>query len=186
MKMLNDDIKNFHDECGKVDEFEDKIKKIRNREEKSQKIREKKDSLKRVSSLMNQIKISFLRQIESGNFLNVSDNEIVEFARALGRFLSYSIKMNTIRRFLTAFREIEKTKSYSELVLIRPKLAYAVGRSGSEERLYMQVLMDFFDPILQKTSATADNDEQAKKFEKNLKFMEAIIAYYRYYGGGNE
>ncbi len=178
--MLNQEIRKFHDECVRVNELENKIRKARSNDRKLY-IEKKKSKLKNLHGMMDKVKDSFLNQLETQGLSGVPNADLVNIANVLGRYLSYSIKMNAIRRFLTAFRKIETARPYDpdQVSLIRPKLAYAVGRGEFDEKLYMLRFMSIFDPVLQIVSATKERDN----FMKTLKFMESIIAYHRFYGG---
>ena len=107
---------------------------------------------------------------------------LVEVARVVGEALCRELKMNQIRRFLDGVRRIEsqlKGKTpfdqlKDEIILLRPQLAYAVGREKK-----VKPLMDVLDPAISSGAQTREN------FEKLLRLVEGIVAYHRFYGGTN-
>lgn len=109
---------------------------------------------------------------------------IVQIAEQVGKRLSpqgINLKINQIRRFLDEARQIEVDVKKGQspfpsdrVVLLLPKLAYAVGREQK-----VKDLMIVLDPAIRSASRSAGN------FEKFLRLIEAIVAYHRYYGGTN-
>lgn len=71
------------------------------------------------------------------------------------------------------FYDVRKVQKVSELYMIRPKLAYAAGRSDKDE---VKEVMVLFDELI----AQVKTQEQLKAFQD---FFEAIIAYHKFYGG---
>ena len=117
----------------------------------------------------------------------LNSEDLVDMANEMGKDLARSLKINQIRRFLDALRKIEqeffratgsgdekqREKIKHNLSMLRPKLAYAVGRDRS-----VRPLMTVLEPAIKEAAKDPD-----KNFEKLLRFMEAIIAYHRYYEG---
>lgn len=110
---------------------------------------------------------------------------IVEISRQIGENLS-SLKVNQFRRFLDAVRKIEMDLKNSQdfatvkdkVELLRPKLAYAAGRSKEEK---LKLLMKILDPAIKSVGEYNTKDA----FENLLRLIESIIAYHRFYGGTN-
>lgn len=94
------------------------------------------------------------------------------------------LKMNQVRKFLDATRRIEaklkgiRNKRFEdvsdEIVLLRPKLAYAAGR---EKKVFP--LVNVLDPAIKSGAKSQEN------FMKLLRLIEGIIAYHRFAGGSN-
>jgi len=127
---------------------------------------------------------------------SIDPEELIEVARVVGEFLvtgeykdtnkekpqKVNLKVNQIRRFLDAVRsaeaEFKQTKEFSEaresIIALRPKLAYAAGR---EERV--RPLMNVLNPAM-KSGA-----QSPEKFKYLVRLIEGIIAYHKFYGGGN-
>ena len=113
--------------------------------------------------------------------------EMVEMAEKMGASLAKSLKINQIRRFLDALRKIEQEfyqvsmfqnpqgleRIRYNLTMLRPKLAYAAARDKN-----VKPLMTVLEPAIKAAAANPKDN-----FEKLLRFMEAIIAYHRYYEG---
>jgi CRISPR-associated protein Csm2 len=78
----------------------------------------------------------------------------------------------------SAEAEFKQTKEFSEaresIIALRPKLAYAAGR---EERV--RPLMNVLNPAM-KSGA-----QSPEKFKYLVRLIEGIIAYHKFYGGGN-
>lgn len=103
---------------------------------------------------------------------NLSAKRIVEIGEEVGRDLSFDIKTTQIRKFLDAVRRIQAKFDSDQVILLRPKLAYLVGR---EKKL--KPLMAVLDPAIM----SASNDRNS--FQKLVYFIESIVAYHRFYGG---
>ncbi len=107
-------------------------------------------------------------------------DRLVEIAAQVGEAISRKVKMNQIRRFLDGARKVESELKSREkfeevkdqIVLLRPKLAYAAGRHQD-----VKELAEILDTAVKSAAQTQEN------FMKFLRFMESIIAYHRFYGG---
>lgn len=111
--------------------------------------------------------------------------EINELARREGEKFARRIKTNQIRNVFSTVEKIrsdfkrEKFKVTDEirreLIMLRPKLAYAVGRN--EE---VKPFQELFDEAISKV-LDSENPEEALK---NFFFLsEAVVAYHKYFGG---
>lgn len=117
---------------------------------------------------------------ELADLKNVSMDRLVDIADAVGKAVAKAVKMNQIRRFLDGARKVEaELKSRQDfqmikeqIVLLRPKLAYAAGRHKE-----VKDLAEILDAAVRSAAQTQDN------FIKFLRFMESIIAYHRFHGG---
>lgn len=177
-------VHDVHKFCDEMDKISRNLnQKGLSTDEKKKLQEQRKNLLKNLHRSVDDLRDTFIKETTNKGFGQVSMNELVESSKAIGRYLSYEIKINKIRRFLDGFRQIEAEKKYDPqfVVLLRPKLAYAVGRSDRDEKDFMQRFLDCLDPMLKVISENGSKDY----FEKGLKFMESIIAYHRYYGGEN-
>jgi len=78
-----------------------------------------------------------------------------------------------IRNILYAIQSIRfDENTVNKLHLLRPKLAYLAGRHGGRVREFKE--------IIEKAILMVTNE---KEFENFKNFVEAIVAYHRYYGG---
>lgn len=165
-------------------EFTEEIKKICDEiDRKGNTKEEKKRLINNLHKAVDKMKDKFVNEINKKGFFQIPIEDLVSSGEAMGLYLSYEIKINKIRRFLDRLRRIEVSKEYDpqSVILLRPQLAYAVGRSDREEKEFMKRFQEFLDPVLK---AMSESNEKGL-FDKGLKLMETIIAYHRYYGGEN-
>ena len=106
------------------------------------------------------------------------DSEILnQYSKELAQDLNEGEKMTTsqIRKFLD---EIQKMRNYDKdkLQLLRPKLAYAVAKTRKGKRVG-KIL--HFQKVVEEALIITNKDN----FQNFKYFIEAIVAYHRYYGG---
>lgn len=95
--------------------------------------------------------------------------EAEELAKKLGRSkLDTQLRrvFDTLRKKQLEFKKGQFSKD--EVIILKPRLAYAIARK--EE---LAPIFDKLNPLLDKVSSKED-------FDKVVKFMEAVIAYYKY------
>ncbi len=117
---------------------------------------------------------------ELSDLKKLSMERLVEIADHVGSTVAKKVKMNQIRRFLDGARKVEAELKSREkfdavkdqIVLLRPKLAYAAGRNQD-----VKELAEILDTAVKSAAQTEEN------FMKFLRFMEGIIAYHRFHGG---
>jgi CRISPR-associated protein Csm2 len=117
---------------------------------------------------------------ELSDLKKLSMERLVEIADAVGAAISRKVKTNQIRRFLDGTRKVEAElksnlpfeKVKDQIILLRPKLAYAAGRHED-----VKELAEILDAAVKSAAQTQEN------FTKFLRFMESIIAYHRFHGG---
>jgi len=109
--------------------------------------------------------------------------ELNSYASELGDHLRYGLKQadkrktgkalssSQIRNILDEIQRMHKFDK-NKLQLIRPKLAYAAGRHGGRVKEFQQIMEKAIELV---------EDENDFEFFKN--FVEAIVAYHRFYGG---
>jgi CRISPR-associated protein Csm2 len=114
-----------------------------------------------------QPKIDISEVIEKGG------DPLVTAAENLGRKLAKNLKTAQIRRIFSAVKKIQMSKEFqrNDLIMLKPKLAYAAARNRNVEELK--------DALTQAINQV-DNHEKFKNF---VDFFEAILAYHRAYGG---
>ena len=107
-------------------------------------------------------------------------DSIVAFGDKLGRFLASRVRLKTnqIRRFLDA---VNRTKAEGtarmnidfreRAILLKPQLAYAAGRQDEVKPLMIALV-----PCMDRVWDRSD-------FESFVRFLDAILAYHRFYGG---
>jgi CRISPR type III-A-associated protein Csm2 len=99
-----------------------------------------------------------------------SADEIVKNAESVANKLTQSRQQldTQIRKFLDAMRQIERKFSKEKVVLLKPKLAYAVSRNPD-----LLPLFEVLEPAIDRVS-------NENEFKKLVSFMEAIVAYYKF------
>jgi len=109
------------------------------------------------------------------NLENLKDwdtKEMVEFAQELVNNLNKGLHTQ-LRKIFGNFRKLEldfKKHPFStdEVILLKPRLAYAVARKTDLEPIF-----DVLDKAIDKVNVQKD-------FEMLLRFLEAIVAYYKH------
>lgn len=92
---------------------------------------------------------------------------------------SGSLNTTQLRKFFGAIRDIEKEKDWkaieTEFYLLKPKLAYAVGRDLIKKPFYnfMMVCMGKVD--------LGTEEEKIENFKTMVNFLEAVVAYHKFY-----
>lgn len=107
-------------------------------------------------------------------------NETVEFAERFGRYLGEDdadtekkLNPSQLRRF---FGEVKRqqlvgyTGHESDFILLKPKLAYAVGRADKKSKI-----KDFYY-VMSNAIDLVQNEQQFNNF---IKVFEAIVAYHK-------
>ncbi|MCX7771013.1 MAG: type III-A CRISPR-associated protein Csm2 [Proteobacteria bacterium] len=123
------------------------------------------------------------RNISSYSRLEDLPSELlVNMCDKMGNYLKQiGLKTNQIRRFLDSVRKLDnqfsrgKNFDGEQVILLKPRLAYAAGRQRDKVGPFMEVLSPAID--------RATNSY--KSFKKLLTFIEGIVAYHKYYGGGD-
>lgn len=118
------------------------------------------------------------RLAQGKTLAEVPIDDLVQAAEDLGKHL-VDERLNTtqIRKFLTQVNKLSadfrKSRSFERerVVLLKPKLAYAAGQHDAVRPL-AAVLVDAIDRVV------SDRD-----YERFARFVEAVVAYHRFYGG---
>ena len=116
---------------------------------------------------VTQQKVDISEIIENGG------EPLVVAAEDLGRKLAKDLKTSQIRKIYSAVKKIEWSGfDQNQLILLKPKLAYASARHKPVEQL-RGTLTDAIDQV----------GDDAQKFQNFVSFFEAILAYHRAEGG---
>ncbi|HEY8401193.1 MAG TPA: type III-A CRISPR-associated protein Csm2, partial [Cytophagaceae bacterium] len=114
------------------------------------------------------------------------NSQLIEYSEILGAFLvGNDLKTNQVRKFLDGIRQLENKVnkemrdefSNEELILLKVQLTYAAAREKKVEP-FKRVINAAIDKV------SANGREGYNDFRKLVKFVEAIIAFHKYYGGG--
>ncbi len=123
------------------------------------------------------------------DFADVTALEINEVADKKGKEFK-PIKTNQIRNFFSHFGTIKnKYKTLkinnqpidqldTNLILIKPKLAYAKGRNPVVEP-FQSLIFEVIDLVY-------NSKNKEKAYINFFEFVEAIVAYHKYYGGKDQ
>jgi len=114
------------------------------------------------------------------------EEEMIKYAEELGRRFARQKKITTSQlrnvfsdinriRMEWKFGELEEDRLPKELLLLKPKLAYAAGRHANVKELKNE-LEKAIDAVVKSSNikAAADNF---------FRFVESVVAYHKYYGG---
>ncbi|NJO73519.1 MAG: type III-A CRISPR-associated protein Csm2 [Leptolyngbyaceae cyanobacterium RM1_406_9] len=132
-----------------------------------------------------------------------SIRNLVTHTKALGYYLAeQNVKTNQVRKFLDAINrvkaELRQEDSISldklevELQVLKPKLAYAVGRSDKRERpaldSFSQVISAAIDSITRVDLIKTEEDKERfrEDFYHLVYLIESVIAYHKAAGGRNQ
>ncbi|MGB9892079.1 type III-A CRISPR-associated protein Csm2 [Thermodesulfovibrio yellowstonii] len=105
--------------------------------------------------------------------------KVIDISEKLGDHLKIiGLKTSQIRKFLDGVRKLDnlfvrgKNFDKEQVILLKPKLAYAAGRQKE-----IKPLMEILGPAIDSGA------KSYKSFKKLIALIEGIIAYHRYYGG---
>ncbi len=82
----------------------------------------------------------------------------------------------TTSKIRKVYSRIMNTKNPRELKMLRPQFAYTAGRAKDEE-IGVKDFMDLLDYL-----AREMNEESQEQLDNFKKFMEAVVAYRKYFG----
>ena len=99
---------------------------------------------------------------------------LVDAAEELGKKLAGNLKTSQIRKVYSAVKKIQMSKEFrqNELIMLKPKLAYAAARN--------RAVTDLKDALTQAIDQVGDSPEKFKNF---VDFFEATLAYHKAAGG---
>ena len=123
----------------------------------------------------------------SADWITTSITEqTIKFADGFGRELasrSYELTTSQIRNVFGEIKRIQmagfaEQRQRTDFLLLKPKMAYAAKRAKSDGALA-------FEYIMRKAheAVRADDENNDKRFENFCDFVEAILAYHKFYGG---
>jgi CRISPR-associated protein Csm2 len=100
---------------------------------------------------------------------------MVQVAEGFGRHISRDVSSSHIRNIYGTVKQMEMSGfSYHELVMLKPKIAYAARRDGSNAARELK------DILTVAIDAVGNNPEHFQRFAD---FFEAILAYHKAFGG---
>ena len=108
------------------------------------------------------------------NVIEQGGDALVKAAEKLGEKLARNLKTAQIRKVYSAVKKIQLNTAFdrNELILLKPKLAYAAARNDA--------VMDLKEALTQAIDRVGDDP---KKFKNFVDFFEATLAYHKAAGG---
>lgn len=112
----------------------------------------------------------------------------VQFAEKFGKYLavddfdSEPLTTSQLRKFFGEVKRQQMVKEFNEteFTMLKPKLAYAVGRVKQNGRKNKaQKIEDFFDVITDAIDKVLSSPDRAKAFKNFITAFEAIVAYHK-------
>ncbi len=113
------------------------------------------------------------QMVDISEIIEKGGEPLVTAAEILGRKLAKNLKTSQIRKVYGAVKKIQMSEEFNqnELIMLKPKLAYAAARKSEVE--------DLKNTLTQAINHVDNSD----KFKNFVDFFEAILAYHRAYGG---
>lgn len=122
---------------------------------------------------------------------------IIGWTESFGKYLCAYNESNPTKKALTTgqlrkfFGEVKRIdadviKHREDLIMLKPLLAYAVGRDKKKlgkDFINKTRIDDFADEITKAIDAVLDGNNLKEDFKKFVKILEAIVAYHKRYGG---
>lgn len=120
-------------------------------------------------------------------------SDLDELAKKTGQNIK-SVTTSQIRGVFSIVREIEQetlrlsdddvlpNRLQSRLTMLKPKLAYQVGRAPTMKRKPMEELQQLLTRAIDQVMKTG----KVYAFRNFMNLFEAIIAYHRFYGGSEK
>lgn len=108
-----------------------------------------------------------------------ADENLVDFAEACGKYMSNNGLTNS--KIRSVYGEIKRIQvggflhNHSSFFLLKPKMAYAVGRDPKNNGLKL------FQMVFNLCFSQVGNEE--KNYKNFCNLIEAILAYHKAYGG---
>lgn len=124
-----------------------------------------------------------LATISGADLVKAAENQ----AKQLKRVKTHQLRniFGAIKKIQTSYQQNKESKEQAfasvemELVMLKPKLAYAAGRQREVKNSLYRFMIGAIDSVLDAPAGQAQD-----KALKNFFFlMESLIAYHKYYGG---
>lgn len=127
--------------------------------------------------LLNGINVNDLKLMEEwGKYFATKDQHLQNNGR---RDTVNPLTTSQIRKFFGEIKRIQAdfNNLKSEIILLDPKIAYAVGRSKKEGKNKLEDFYNQVSPLLR------DINQDEKKFKNFVNIIESIVAYHKAFGG---
>lgn len=112
------------------------------------------------------------------------NDQAIEWSQEFAKYLApenrgdrNALTTSQLRKFFGQLRRIEADyeKLNGEIPMLKPKLAYAVGKAGNYSRI-----RDFYDQMNIGLSAI---DNSKENFNRFISLTESIVAFHKFHGG---
>ena len=123
------------------------------------------------------------------------NEEAIEYAEKFAEFLTKSddrgvmtLTTSQLRKFFGEVKRQQMTGyNKTAFVLLKPKLAYAVGRAKKNKKSFESVfrIEDFYDVMSETINIVQSSSNHEKSFKNFTAFFEAIVAYHKKYESNN-
>jgi len=143
-------------------------------------------------SARNVVKRAFKKAVsEMETFFESQPQKRLDWAAVVASYLVVlNLKTNQVRKVLDLARDIHidfknekleenRERILSKLARMRFLLAYSVGKADRRDKDALEALHTAIDPLLLKVSTNPSKE----RFEFVYDFIQAIIAYHRFFGG---
>lgn len=114
--------------------------------------------------------------------------ESVRFAKDFGEKLAETendaepLTTSQLRKFFGEVKRQQMMKEFNEteFIMLKPKLAYAVGRAKQNGRKgKKQKIEDFYEVMADAIDKVMDSADKEKAFKNFITIFEAIVAYHK-------
>lgn len=119
-------------------------------------------------------------------------DEAIQWADEFGRNMSEGVDKvigalttSQLRKFFGELRRIDTDldRKIGDLPMLKPMLAYAVGRDKNDKGMNKTKIGEFGKEISKGLNAIREGEHRKSDFKNFVKLFEAIVAYHKYYGG---
>ena len=110
----------------------------------------------------------------------------VQFAEEFGKYLALKddaspLTTSQLRKFFGEVKRQQMTRGYdeTEFVMLKPKLAYAVGRAKEKEKGRYLKIEDFYFVMADAIDKVVKSSDKEIAFRNFITAFEAIVAYHK-------
>ncbi len=143
-----------------------------------------------VQEIVNKIKqYDNLHSVKAEDTVNGADKLGEVLAQRPGEDKENQLTKTQIRKFLDAVIRIKNLHKdnvdyRAQAMLIKPKLAYIVGKTKKSKRIKGEtIIINPVGPLMEVLEPCINRIYNKEDFERFADFVEAIVAYHKYYGG---
>lgn len=127
---------------------------------------------------------------ESVDYADKFAQHLVKEEKVLGTgtFVILPLTTSQLRKFFGAVKNIQLNVTIngfceSDFIMLKPKLAYAVGRVRQKNsKCKERRIEDFAEVISASIDTVVKSPDKDEAFKNFIKFFEAIVAYHKRYG----